>query len=160
MHKIQLLAVNVQTDPQLFLLQISFSINIVVIPDLKWHNRYYFNVFQSESTFICWHLYPSNTTSSVSKDHKEVYEEVVVFWPVATLPPLRPLCRPFQSPWFKEGGEWANGAEDFESIFTRISDSERAFNGSGDPSIAVDYRFIQFFFGGGGVGWDFGLCMS
>ena len=35
MHKIQLLAVNVQTDPQLFLLQISLSINIVVIPDLK-----------------------------------------------------------------------------------------------------------------------------
>ena len=35
MHKVQLLAVNVQTDPQLFLLQISLSINIVVIPDLK-----------------------------------------------------------------------------------------------------------------------------
>ena len=35
MQKIQLLAVNVQTDPQLFFLQISLSINIVVIPDLK-----------------------------------------------------------------------------------------------------------------------------
>ena len=35
-----------------------------------------------------------------------------------------------------------------------MSDSERGFNGSGDPSIAVDYRFIHFFFrvGGGGVG--------
>ena len=37
-----------------------------------------------------------------------------------------------------------------ESIFTRISDSEQAFNGSGDPSIAVDYGFIIFFWGGGG----------
>ena len=39
-------------------------------------------------------------------------------------------------------------------LFTRISDSEQALKGSGDPSIAVDYGFIIFFFSwglGGGI---------
>ena len=52
-----------------------------------------------------------------------------------------------------EGGEKANGFEDFENIFAWISDSKQGFNGFPDPAIAADCGFIQF------LGPDFGLCI-
>ena len=99
-------------------------------------------------TFICWDLYPSNTTSSVSK---EVDEEMVVFWPVANLrpPPPCPFVTPFNLPLSKRG---VNRPMERRILSELLTDLE-----------ILQLQWITdlsiFFFGGGG-GEGVGLGMS